>query len=327
MRAIVIARPGGPEVLEARTEPDPEPGYGEVRVRVHATALNRLDLMQRRGGYPVPAGAPARIPGVEYAGVVDAAGPGATRWSRGARVMGLVGGGAYAEYVTVHEDEALPVPDALDLTSAAAVPEVFLTAHDALFTQAGLSPGETLLVHAVGSGVGTAAIQLAKAVGARALGTARSAWKLERAAGLGLDRGIDTGQQDFVAVVKEATEGHGADVVLDLVGGDYLPRSMDAVALRGRIVQVGLVAGATATLDLRRLLTKRITLRGTVMRARGLQEKIAVAQAFERDALPLLADGRIAPVIDRVLPLEAAAEAHALMESNDTFGKIVLTVD
>jgi putative PIG3 family NAD(P)H quinone oxidoreductase len=320
MRAIVITQPGGPDVLQVRSDVAvPEPGAGEILVRVHATAVNRAELLQRRDGYAAPPGSAQTIPGLEYAGVVESTGPSARRWSAGDRVMGLVGGGSYAEYVVVHEEEALPVPDALSLTEAAAVPEVFLTAHDALFTQARLSAGETLLVHAAGSGVGTAALQLAPAAGARVLGTARSAWKLERASSLGLDVAIDTSREAFPDAVKRATDGAGVDVVLDLVGGDYLPASIEAAARRARIVLVGLVAGPTATLNLRQLLTKRIELRGTVMRARSLPEKIAVAEAFARAGLPLLAAGRVQPVIDRVLPATEAAAAHALLEANETF--------
>lgn len=325
MRAIVIARPGGPEVLEPREDvPDPEPGPGEVRVRVHATAVNRADLLQRRGRYGAEPGAAEPVPGLEFAGVVDVTGPDARRWAAGDPVMGLVAGGGYAEYVVVHEDEAIPVPDTLSLTEAAAVPEVFLTAHDALFSQAGLASGETLLVHAAGSGVGTAAIQLARARGARVIGTARSPWKLERARALGLDVGIDTSREDFAEVVARETDGHGADVVLDLVGGDYLDGNLRAAAHGARVVIVGLVAGSTAPLDMRMLMRKRMILRGTMMRTRSLAEKIDVARAFTADALPLLANGAVRPVIDRVLPAMEAARAHALLEQNETFGKVVL---
>ncbi len=325
MRAIVISEPGGPEVLELREDvPTPVPGPDEVLVRVHASAVNRADLMQRRGRYPAPAGSPANIPGLEYAGVVEATGPGVRRWREGAAVMGIVGGGGYAEYVVVHEDEALPVPDRLSLSEAAAIPEVFLTAHDALYTQAELQAGETVLVHAAGSGVGTAAIQLAKAKGARVLGTARSAWKLERAGRLGLDVAIDASTEDFATVVERETGGHGADVVLDLVGGSVLAGNLKCAAALGRILVVGVVSGSAADLDLRTLMRKRLTLRGTVMRARSLSQKIAVAHAFEADAWRYLADGIVEPVIDRVLPMAEASTAHVLLEENRTFGKVVL---
>lgn len=325
MRAVVIARAGGPEVLELREGiPLPDPGAGEVRVRVHATAVNRADLMQRAGRYPAPPGSPRDIPGLEYAGVVELSGAGVRRWRAGDRVMGIVGGGGYAEAVVVHEDEALPVPDALSLTEAAAIPEVFLTAHDALFTQASLAAGETAVVHAAGSGVGSAAVQLAHAAGARVVGTARSPWKLERARTLGLDVAVDARHQDFVEVVMAVTDGRGADVILDLVGGDLLGRNLEAAAEGARVIVVGLVGGATAPLDMRLLMRKRALVRGTVMRARSLADKIAVARAFERDAIPLLAAGRIVPVIDRVLPAGEAARAHELLERNETFGKVVL---
>jgi NADPH:quinone reductase len=326
VRAIVISRPGPPSVLELRDVARPDPGASQILVRVHATAVNRADLLQRVGGYPPPADVPQDIPGLEYAGVVEAAGPDVTRWRAGDRVMGLVGGGSYAEYIVTHEDEAVRVPDSLDLEHAAAVPEAFMTAHDALFTQARLQRGETLLIHAVGSGVGTAALQLAKAHGARVIGTQRSAWKLEQATSLGLDLGIDTTSGDFVDAVLRDTAGRGADAVLDLVGGDYLNRNLRALAVRGRIMLVGLVAGAKSELDMRLLLRRRATLTGTVLRARTLDEKIAVARAFERDVLPLLETGAVAPIIDEVMPLERAADAHERVGGNEAFGKVVLRV-
>jgi len=324
MRAVVISRPGPPEVLEVRDVPLPHPGAGQLRVRVHATAVNRADLLQRTGRYPAPAGVPAEIPGLEYAGVVDDTGPGVTRWQTGDRVMGLVGGGSYAEYIVTHQDEALAIPGNLDFAEAAAVPEAFITAHDALLTQMRLAAGETLLVHAVGSGVGTAALQLAKAWGCRVIGTQRSAWKLERAAALGLDVGLDTTSHDFVAGVLEATDGAGVHGVLDLVGGPLLDGDVRVLRERGRILLVGLVAGASCELDLRRLLQKRATITGTVLRARGHEEKVAVARAFERDVVPLLAAGTVRPVVDRVLPLDDAAGAHTILEENRNFGKVVL---
>jgi NADPH:quinone reductase len=324
MRAIVIDRPGGPEVLELREEPLPEPGPGEVRVRVHATAVNRADLLQRAGRYPAPAGAPQHIPGLEYAGVVDALGAGVRRWRGGEKVLGLVGGGSYAEYIVTHEDEAVAVPERLSLMEAAAVPEAFITAHDALFTRMRLERGEALLIHAVGSGVGLAALQLAKAAGARVLGTQRSRWKLEKATALGLDVAVDTSAQDFVQAVLKATDGQGADGVLDLVGGDYLGGDIAALAEKGRVLLVGLVAGAKHTLDLRAVLNRRATIIGTVLRARSRPEKIEATQAFAARALPLLADGSVVPVIDQVLPLADAARAHEIMADNRNFGRIVL---
>lgn len=326
MRAVVITRPGGPEVLAVREVATPEPGRGEIRVRVIAAGVNRADLLQRRGAYPAPPGSPADIPGLEYAGTVEAVGPGVTQRSVGARVMGIVGGGGYAEYVVVHEREAIPVPDALSFEQAAAVPEAFLTAHDALFTQAGLALGECLLIHAVGSGVGTAALQLAKAAGATVLGTSRTAGKLERAGELGLDVGIDASREDFAEVVASRTGGEGVHVILDLVGGPYAAGNVRALARRGRWLVVGLTAGRTAELDLGALLTKRLRVFGTSLRTRPLEEKIDAAQQFRAHVLQLLDSGRVRAVVDGVYPLETAAEAHDLMERNQTFGKLVLSV-
>jgi putative PIG3 family NAD(P)H quinone oxidoreductase len=326
VRAIVISRPGDADVLEERDVPRPEPGPADIRVRVAATAVNRADLSQRRGRYPAPEGWPADIPGLEYAGTVEARGRDAHAWRHGDRVMGLVGGGSYAEYVCVHEAEAIAVPANMALEDAAAIPEAFMTAHDALLTQAGLRAGETLLIHGAGSGVGTAAIQIGKAVGARVIGTARTERKLDRAAALGLDVKVNTSTVDFVEVVQDATRGLGADVILDLVGGDYLVGNLRVLALHGRIMQVGVSAGARAELDMRTLMGRRGTIRGTVLRARSHEEKVAVARVFADFALPLFESGALKPVIDTRLPLAQAADAHRLMEANTNFGKIVLTV-
>jgi NADPH:quinone reductase len=326
MRAIVITRPGPPDVLELRDVPAPAPAHRELLVRVAATAVNRADLLQRAGRYATPAGSPAEIPGLEYAGTVEAIGSAVTRWQPGDRVMGLVGGGSYAEYVVTHEDEALRIPAGMSFESAAAVPEAFITAHDALFTQMRLRAGESVLIHAVGSGVGTAALQLARASGARVFGTQRSAWKLEKAMSLGLDVAIDTTFEDFASVVLRATQGRGVDGVLDLVGGEYLSGNVRALAVKGTILLVGLVAGARTEFDMRGLLTKRATLIGTVLRSRSLAEKIDVAQAFARDVMPLLEAGTVFPVIDDVLPLEDAVRAHEIVGENRNFGKIVLRV-
>ncbi|HET8656182.1 MAG TPA: NAD(P)H-quinone oxidoreductase [Longimicrobiaceae bacterium] len=324
MRAIVIARPGGPEVLEEQERPTPEPGPGQIRVRVRASGLNRADLLQRRGGYPAPAGAPADVPGLEYAGEVDALGEGAGLWAVGSRVMGIVGGGAHAEFVCVHEREAMRVPHNLSWEEAAAIPEVFLTAYDALFRQLDVQMGERVLIHAVGSGVGTAAVQLAHVTGATTLGTSRTASKLQRAQRLGLDIGIGVSGPGWAEQVARETEGEGVHAIVDLVGGDYLGDDLRVLTVRGRCVVVGTMGGATTTIDLGMLLRKRAQLLGTVLRSRPVEEKIALAREFSDSALPLFSSGRIRPVVERVFPFSEAREAHALMERNDTFGKVVL---
>lgn len=327
MRAITITEPGGPDVLQLGDVATPTPGRHELRVRIHAAGVNRADILQRRGRYAAPAGVPANVPGLEYAGVVDTLGADTTRWRPGDRVMGLVSGGAYAEAVVVHEAEALRIPAALSFDAAAAVPEAFLTAYDALHTRLAVQRGETVLIHAVASGVGTAAAQLAQQMGCVVFGTTRTQWKLERVQSLGVDVAIDTSREEFVEVVRTRTEGRGVDAIVDLVGGDYLGRNLEALAVLGRIVVVGLVAGAAAPLDMRLLLSKRATMVGTVMRARSLAEKIAVVQLFEREVMPWLESGAVVPVVDRVLRLDEAAEAHRVMEANANFGKLVLATD
>jgi NADPH2:quinone reductase len=324
MKAIVITRFGGPEVLEWRDVPTPMPGRGEIRVRVRATAVNRADLVQRQGHYAAPPDVPADIPGLELAGEVDALGEGVTEWTVGDAAFGIIGGGAYAEYVVAHARTLARVPAGVSFTDAAAIPEAFITAWDAMVSQAGLAAGETVLVHAAGSGVGTAAVQIARAIGARALGTARTAAKLTRAQELGLDAAVTAEDGAFAERVK-ALAPAGVDVVLDLVGGAYVSESLKCLAPRGRIVVVGLMAGRTAELDLSTLLFKRARLFGTVLRSRPLEEKIAVNQAFAHHVVPLVARGTLRPVVERVMRLEQAAEAHARMESNEGFGKIVLT--
>lgn len=319
--------PGGPEVLEVGEVPTPEPGPGAVRVRVHAAGVNRADLLQRRGRYPAPEDAPQDILGLEYAGIVDQVGAGATRFRPGDRVMGIVGGGAYAEAVVVPESHAIPIPDGLSFEEAAAIPEAFITAHDALFTLLGLGAGERLLVHAVGSGVGVAALQLAREAGATVFGTARSPWKLDRARELGLDHGIRTEGVGFADEVLERTGGAGVNAILDLVGGAYLADNLRALAPKGRMAVVGLVSGSRAELDMGLLLRKRLTLIGTALRGRTAEEKAAATRAFADHALPLFAAGRIRPVVDAVYPMDQAAEAHRRMESNLNFGKLVLSWD
>jgi NADPH:quinone reductase-like Zn-dependent oxidoreductase len=275
--------------------------------------------------YPPPADAPADIPGLEFAGEVDALGPGASRFHLGERVMGLVGGGAYAEKLVIAERAALPMGAKMDFVSAAAIPEAFVTAFDALVLQAGLEAGDQLLIHAVGSGVGTAAVQIGKLLGARVLGTSRSLEKLGRCKTLGLDVGLHLTEPRFAEEVKRLTEGRGADVILDLVGGDYLEENVSAMAVGGRQMVVGLLAGLTGTLPLATLLNRRLTIRGTVLRSRPLVEKIALMAAFEGQMLGNLDDGKLAPVVEAALPASQVQEAHRRLEANATFGKIVLT--
>lgn len=326
MRAAVIRGAGGPEVLEVEARPVPSPGLGEVLVRVHSSALNRADILQRMGRYPAPPGAPSDIAGIEFAGVVEAIGSGAQRWRPGDRVYGICGGGAHAEYVVAHEGSMARIPQGLDDILAGAVPEAFITAHDAMVTQAGLATGETLLIHAVGSGVGLAASQLGAALGARVLGTSRSPEKLERAKSLGVHVALhaDGSLEALREPVRTATGGRGVNVTLDLLGGPYLGASVEAAALKGRIVLVGTIAGATSSLDLRLMLGKRLTLKGTVLRARDHTEKAMAVAAFVDTVQPLLVSGAAVPVVDSVYSLADIRAAHSRMESNDSFGKIVI---
>ncbi len=326
MRAVEIVRPGGPEVLALARVPEPEPEPREALVAVRASGVNRADLLQRRGLYPPPPGA-SEIPGLEFAGVVAATGSAVARWKRGDRVMGIVPGGGYAERVVAREETLWAAPSGMAMTTAAAIPEAYATAYDAAFRQAGLTAGETCLIHAVGSGVGLAALQLAKRAGARAIGTSRTASKVRRATAMGLDAGtvVEAGREaDWPARVLDATDGRGVDVILDLVGGPYLAGNQAVVAERGRHVAVGVPGGARAEIDLRALMTRRARLFGTVLRSRGLEERAALARDFEERVLPGFGDGSLAPVVDRVHPAAAAAAAHRRMEANRTFGKVVL---
>jgi NADPH2:quinone reductase len=323
MKAIAITRPGGPEVLAVVDRPRPEPSRGEVRIRVRATAINRADLLQRMGSYPAPSDAPPDILGLEVAGEVEALGPGVERLAIGDRVFGLVGGGGYAEAVVAHERTMAKIPTGLSFEQAAAIPEAFITAHDAIVGQAGLRGGEILLVNAAGSGVGTAAIQLGRALGAFVIGTARTADKLERARSLGLDAGVVPDGTKFADAVRK----HGEPaVVLELIGGSYVDEDIRVLQVLGRIVLVGLIAGRRADIDLGLLLYKRARVFGTVLRARPLEEKIAAARTFETCVVPLVQRGLVAAVIDTVMDLDAAAAAHERMASNAGFGKIVLRV-
>jgi putative PIG3 family NAD(P)H quinone oxidoreductase len=327
MRAIVIREPGGPEVLELRDVPTPAPQRGEVRVRVRATAVNRADLLQRMGMYPPPPDAPRDIPGLELAGEVDLVGEGVTSLEVGDRVFGLAGGGTYAEQVVVPARTMVKMPDELGFVEGAAIPEAFVTAYDAMVVQAKLAAGETVLVHAAGSGVGTAAVQIARAVGATALGTARTASKLDRVRPVGLAEGIAAEGGKFADRVNAITRGRGVDVVVDLVGGPYVAESLACTATMGRIVVVGMLGGTRADLDLGMLMRRRAEIRGTMLRSRPLEEKIDAANVLAKNLAPLLASRALEPVVDRVLPLARAAEAHAYVASNDGFGKMVLEVD
>ncbi|WP_165989184.1 NAD(P)H-quinone oxidoreductase [Streptomyces sp. YIM 98790] len=325
MHAITIAEPGGPEALVWREVPDPvPPGPGEVLVEVAASAVNRADVLQRRGFYEPPPGA-SRYPGLECAGTVAAVGDGVVGWRPGDRVCALLAGGGYAERVTVPAVQLLPVPDGLDLATAAALPEVCCTVWSNVFQVAGLRPGELLLVHGGASGIGTMAVQLAKVAGARVAVTAGSAEKLDRCAGLGADVLINYREQDFVSRVRAATGGRGADVVLDIIGAKYLARNVDVLAPGGRLVVIGLQGGVRAELDLGALLAKRGSVAATSLRARPVAEKGAIVAAVREHVWPLLADGRVRPVIDRRMPMAEAAEAHRVMESGAHVGKIVLT--
>jgi putative PIG3 family NAD(P)H quinone oxidoreductase len=328
MRAVVITRPGGPEVLEVQERPTPIPRAGEILVRVRASAINRADLLQRQGLYPAPPGAPTDIPGLEYAGEVAGVSPGVARWKEGDRVFGITGGGAYAEFVTVDAETAAPIPDRLDWREAAAVPEAFITAHDALVVQARLQHGEAVLIHAVGSGVGLAGVQIARAWGANPFGTARTAEKVEKARSFGLVDGvvIENDVEALVPACEQWTSGKGIDVTLDLVGGDYLGASIRASALRGRIMLVGTVAGRQSTIPTGMVLGKRLTLRGTVLRARALEEKRAVTAAFAAEVVPLFEAGTLTPTIDSVFELGEAGAAHERVAGNASFGKVVLRV-
>ena len=325
MRAAVVTEPGGPEVFEIRELEDPRPGPEEALVAVRATALNRADLMQRRGGYPAPPGTLDDVPGLEMAGEVAAVGERVTQWRAGDRVMALLGGGGYGSRVAAHERMLMAIPPDLEFEQAASIPEVFLTAFDAMVLQCELQPGESVLIHAVGSGVGTAAVQMASVAGCRSFGTASSEEKLRRAAELGLDVGINYGEQDFEEVVAEQTDGRGVDVILDVVGAPYWDRNLASLAVKGRMVIVGTMGGARVEqMNIGALMGKRLRVHGTVLRSRPLEEKAQLTQQFVQRLLPLFASGRLAPVVDRVFPLEEVAEAHRYMESNANFGKIVL---
>ncbi|HEY6250478.1 MAG TPA: NAD(P)H-quinone oxidoreductase [Candidatus Angelobacter sp.] len=329
MKAVWIERFGGPEGLEIRTVPRPGVAADQVLVRVRASALNRADLLQRQGRYPAPPGYPQEIPGMEFAGEVAEIGPLVQMWKRGQRVFGLTGGGAQAQYLVTQERLLAEIPSNLDWAEAAAIPEVFITAHDALWKQAELKPGETVLIDAVGSGVGLASVQLVHAIHARAFGTSRTAGKIQRARALGLQDGIAV-QQNFdelAAAVQKWTFGKGIDVVLDLAGGPYVAASQKLMAAKGRIILAGTMAGSTSELDSRLVMSKRLRIIGTVLRARPLEEKIQVTQAFAREVVPLLASGVLRPNIDSKFAMADIRKAHERLESNQTFGKVVIEIE
>lgn len=328
MQAVVITKPGAAEVLECQSVSTPEPQRGEVRVRVKATAVNRADILQRMGKYPAPADCPPNIPGLEFAGVVDAIGEGFGEFSVGNRVFGLVGGGSYAQYVVVHARTLARIPENVSFVEAAAMPEAFITAYDAMVAQCKLEPGDTVLIHAVGSGVGTAAVQIGRAIGARTIGTTRTQKKLDkvRQLGLGLDEGLVVEGADFADDVMELTGGQGVDVVLELNGGNYVAEDLRCLAMKGRVVVVGLLAGIDTRLDLARVLSRRLQIRGTTLRARPIEEKIAAGRLLARHIAPLLERGVFKPVIDKVFPLDEAAAAHKYVEENENIGKVILEV-
>ena len=327
MQAAIVTEPGGPEVFAIQELPDPVPGPEDALVAVHCTALNRADLLQRMGRYSGPKGTRDDLPGLEMSGIVEAVGERVSAWQPGDRVMALLGGGGYGSKLAVHERMLMPVPPNLDLEQAAAIPEVFLTAYDALFGQCELRMGESVLIHAAGSGVGTAAIQLAAAQGCRIFGTAGSADKLERAGALGLNVGINYHDEDFAEVVRERTDGAGVKVILDVIGAPYWEQNLAALAMRGRMVIVGTMGGGKLEVNLGALMGKRARVHGTLLRARPLEEKATLTQEFVARVLPLFQNETITPIVDRAFPLAEVSEAHRYMESNANFGKIVLRHD
>lgn len=326
MRAVVLTEYGGPEVLTIAEVPEPTPGPEDLLVEITATALNRADLLQRRGFYPEPGPKKAHeIPGMEFAGTVVAVGERVEGWAVGDPAMAIVTGGAYAERIVVHARQAMRVPVGLPLLDAAAIPEVGITAHDALVTQGGLTAGGWALVHAGASGVGTMAVQIVKAMGARVV-TTTSAGKVDAVRALGADVVVDYGSADFVEACTEATQGAGIDVVLDVIGGDYLARNVAAIRTGGRIVQVGVMGGGTVELSLGMLLPKRAHLIGTVLRPRPLEEKVDATRRFAAQVLPAIDAGVITPVISARFPLAEIAEAHRLLEANATVGKVLIDI-
>jgi NADPH2:quinone reductase len=329
MKAVIITSFGGVEGLEIREVADAsKPTADRVRVRVRAAGLNRADILQRLGRYPAPPGYPQEIPGLEFAGEVESIGDEVRTWKVGDRVFGIIGGGGQAGYVTVPENHLARIPDNLDWAEAAAVPEVFMTAHDALFTQCGVTIGEHVLIHAAGSGVGTAAIQLVKAAGALAYGTSRTADKLERAKDFGLTASIvvDGDPMQFAEAAKQWTDGAGMNIVLDLVGAAYLKANLQSLATKGRLIFVGTTSGSKAEIDYSLVMSKRLKIMGTSMRTRSTEEKATATRLFAQQVVPLLASGAVRPVIDKIFEMKDVRAAHERIESNESFGKIVLTI-
>jgi putative PIG3 family NAD(P)H quinone oxidoreductase len=325
MRAVEIAEPGGPEVLRPVTRRVPQPAAGEILIRVHAAGVNRPDALQRAGAYNPPPGA-SDLPGLEAAGEVAAVGPGGSAWSIGDRVCALLPGGGYAEFALTHQDHALPVPAGFSMAQAAALCETFFTVWSNVFVRGALKAGEVFLVHGGSSGIGTTAIQLAAARGARVLATAGGEAKVRACRDLGAERAINYREEDFVAAAREMTGGRGVDVILDMVGGDYLPRDVDALAPDGRLVMIAFLGGSVAQLNFAKVMTKRLVVTGSTLRPQSVEAKARIAADLRREVWPLLDAGRIAPVMDQTFPLEQAAAAHARMESSAHIGKIVLTV-
>jgi NADPH2:quinone reductase len=328
VRVVEISGFGGPDVLRSATRQIPVAGRGEVLIRVEAAGVNRPDIFQRLGKYPPPAGA-SDLPGLEVAGTVEDVGPSGDepmRWGPGDQVLALVSGGGYAEFVAVPAPQCLPVPAGLTLVEAAAIPETFFTVWTNLIDRGRLASGEFLLVHGGSSGIGTTAIQMARAMQARVIVTAGSAAKCTACERLGAERAINYHTEDFVTVAREHTGGRGADVILDMVGGDYLPRNVELLAVEGRLVQIALLRGAKAELDLNAVMRRRLTITGSTLRPQSVAAKGAIARALETHIWPLLADGTIRPVIHATFPLERAADAHRLLEQGDHIGKVVLTV-
>ena len=325
MTAIAITEPGGPDVLQAQEVPVPAPGPGQLLVKVHAAGVNRPDILQRTGAYPPPKGA-SELPGLEIAGEVVAAGPDTKRFKVGDEVCALTSGGGYAQYCLADEPATLPLPEGLSMAEAAAVPETFFTVWHNVFERGALKEDEWLLVHGGSSGIGTTAIQMAVALGAKVLVTAGTAEKCTACEKLGATRAINYRNEDFVEVTKEVTQGHGADVILDMVGGSYIERNFVAAAPDGRIVQIAFLEGPKAEVNFMRLMLKRLTFTGSTLRARSVDVKGAIASALEEKIWPLIEAGKIKPVMDKTFPLEQAAKAHAHMESGAHIGKIVLSV-